>query len=88
MRVAVTRRAGRPAAGGMTVIRGGAVTLAEAADAFLSSPWVASANTRRAYAAVIDRLIAELGTADRLTFRVVPIDILVSVNRMIWRVQI
>ncbi len=72
----------------MTVIRGGAVTLAEAADAFLSSPWVASANTRRAYAAVIDRLIAELGTADRPTFRVVPTDILVSVNRMIGRVQI
>ncbi len=61
MSVAVTRRAGKPAAGGVAAIRGGAVTLAEAADAFLSSPRAASPNTRRAYAGVIDRLAAELG---------------------------
>ena len=42
-------------------IRGGAVTLAAAADAFLSSPRVASPNTHRAYTLVIDRLAAELG---------------------------
>jgi integrase len=59
--VVVTRRAGRPAAGDAAVIRGGTVTLAEAADAFLSSPRAASANTRRAYAGVLDRLAAELG---------------------------
>jgi hypothetical protein len=34
---------------------GGAVTIAEAADAFLSSPRTASPNTRRAYTNVIDR---------------------------------
>jgi hypothetical protein len=54
---------GRPdtAAGNVTVIRGSAVTLAEAADAFLPSPRVASPNTRRAYTGVIDRLATELG---------------------------
>ena len=45
----------------MTAIRGGAVTLAEAADAFVSPPRAADPNTRRAYAGVIDRLAAELG---------------------------
>ena len=49
----------------VTGIRGGAVTLAEAADAFLSSPRAASPNTRRAYAGVLDRLAAELGRAGR-----------------------
>jgi hypothetical protein len=42
-------------------VTAGAVTLAEAADAFLSSPRVASPNTRRAYAGVLDRLADELG---------------------------
>jgi integrase len=50
-----------PATAEVTAIRGGAVTLAAAADAFLSSPRTASANTRRAYTGVIDRLVAELG---------------------------
>jgi len=45
----------------VTAIRGGAVTVAEAADAFLSSPRPASPNTRRAYASVLDRLAGELG---------------------------
>jgi hypothetical protein len=35
-----------------------AVTVAEAADAFLSSPRADSPNTRRAYAGVLDRLAA------------------------------
>ncbi len=47
-------------------IRGGTVTLAEAADAFLSSPRVASPNTRRAYAGVLDRLAADLGPGRQL----------------------
>ena len=51
----------KPPSGDVTAIRGGAVTVAEAADAFLSSPRAASPNTRRAYADVIDRLVAELG---------------------------
>src|SRR5262249_23461154 len=59
--VAMTRRSRRPEPGEVTAIRGGAVTLAEATDAFLSSPRTASPNTRRAYAGVIDRLVAELG---------------------------
>ena len=45
----------------MTAIHGGAVTLAEAADAFLFSPRTASPNTRRAYVGVIDGLAAKLG---------------------------
>jgi hypothetical protein len=57
----MTGRAARPAAGEVTAIRGGGVTLAEAADAFLSSPRAASPNTRRAYAGVIDCLAAEFG---------------------------
>jgi hypothetical protein len=48
-------RKDNPAAGDVAVIRGGAVTLAEAAGAFMSSPRTASPNTRRAYASVIDR---------------------------------
>jgi hypothetical protein len=56
----MTGRTDKPAQD-VTAIRGGAVTLAEAADAFLSSPRTASANTRRAHAGVIDRLAAELG---------------------------
>jgi hypothetical protein len=45
----------------VTGIRGGNVTLAEAADAFLSSPRVDSPNTHRAYASVLDHLAAEIG---------------------------
>jgi hypothetical protein len=45
----------------VTAIRGGGVTLAEAADAFLSSLRVVNPNTRHAHAGVIDRLAAELG---------------------------
>jgi hypothetical protein len=43
-----------------------AVTLAEAADEFLSSPRVASPNTRRAYSGVLDRLTADLGPGRQL----------------------
>ena len=57
----MTGRKAKPAAGDVTAIRGGALTLAEAADAFLSSPRAANPNTRRAYADVLDRLAAELG---------------------------
>ena len=53
--------AGQQAGTDVTAIRGGAVTVAEAADAFLSSPRADSPNTRRAYAGVLDRLAAELG---------------------------
>jgi hypothetical protein len=56
----MTGRTDKPAQD-VTAIRGGTVTLAEAAGAFLSSPRTASANTRRAHADVIDRLAAELG---------------------------
>jgi integrase len=48
-------------AGDVAATRSSAVTVAEAADAFLSSPRAASPNTRRAYAGVIDRLAAEIG---------------------------
>ena len=48
--LAMTGRKSKPPSGEVTAIRGGAVTLAEAADAFLSSPRAASPNTRRAYA--------------------------------------
>ena len=41
--------------------RGAGVTLQAAADAFLFSPRCENANTRRAYAGVIDKLAAELG---------------------------
>jgi integrase len=53
--------AGQQAGTSVTGIRGGNVTLAEAADAFLSSPRVDSPNTRRAYASVLDHLAAEIG---------------------------
>ena len=46
--------------------RGAGVTLQAAADAFLSSPRCEHANTRRAYAGVIDKLAAELGGARQL----------------------
>jgi len=49
----------------VTAILAGTVTLTEAADAFSASPRVASPNTRRAYARVIDRLAAELAPRRR-----------------------
>ena len=67
--------AGQQAGTSVTGIRRGNVTLAEAADAFLSSPRAASPNTRRAYAGVLDRLAAELrgrGTSEqRLALRMI-----------------
>lgn len=48
----------------VTAIRGASVTLQAAADAFLSSPRCENPNTRRAYAGVIDTVVAQLG-ADR-----------------------
>jgi integrase len=68
--------------GDVTAIRGGAVTIAEAADAFLSSPRAASPNTRRAYAGVLDRLTAELGPG-RL-FAAVPGDEIAGALRRLW----
>jgi integrase len=78
----MTERKRKPAAGGVTAIRGGAVTLAEAADAFLSSPRTASPNTRCAYAGVIDRLTAELGPDRQLA--VVPGDEVAAALRRLW----
>ena len=66
----------------VTGIRGGAVTLAEAADAFLSSPRAASPNTRRAYAGVLDRLAAELGPGRQLA--AVPGDEIAAALRRLW----
>jgi hypothetical protein len=42
--------------------QGAGVTLQAAADAFLSSPRCENANTRRAYAGVIDRIAVQLGS--------------------------
>jgi len=50
----------------VTAIRGGSVTLQAATDAFLSSPRCENANTRRAYAGVIDKVVGELGSARHL----------------------
>ncbi len=47
----------------VTAIGRSGVTLQAAADAFLSSPRCENANTRRAYASVIDKIIGELGSA-------------------------
>jgi hypothetical protein len=66
----------------VTAICGGAVTLAEAADAFLSSPRAASPNTRRAYAGVIDRLAAEPGPHPQLA--AVPGDEIAAALRRLW----
>ena len=76
MAVTGNQRAGAPAIGG------GAVTLAEAADAFLSSPRAASPNTRRAYAGVLDRLAAELGPHRQLA--AVPGDEIAAALRRLW----
>ncbi|MEU8398982.1 hypothetical protein AB0C28_27650 [Nonomuraea sp. NPDC048892] len=45
----------------VAALRGGHVTLAAAADAFLATPRTANPNTHRAYASAIDRVIALLG---------------------------
>jgi hypothetical protein len=66
----------------VTSTRGGAVTIAEAADAFLSSPRAASPNTRRAYAGVLDRLAAELGPHRQLA--AVPGDEIAGALRSLW----
>jgi len=74
--------AGQQAGTSVTAIRGGAVTLAEAADAFLSSPRAGSPNTRRAYAGVLDRLAAELGPHRQLG--AVPGDEIAAALRRLW----
>ena len=74
--------AGQQAGTAVTAIRGGAVTVAEAADAFLSSPRAASPNTRRAYAGVLDRLAADLGPARQLA--AVPGDEIAAALRRLW----
>jgi len=78
----LTRRRSKPLSGEVTAIRGGVVTLAEAADAFLSSPRAASPNTRRAYAGVIDRLTADLGPGRPLA--AVPGDEIAAALRCLW----
>jgi len=65
-----------------TAARDGDVTLAEAADLFLSSPRVGSPNTRRAYAGVLDRLAAELGPGRHLG--TVPGDEVAAALRGLW----
>ena len=82
MPVAMTGRRSKPAAGEVTAIRGGAVTLAEAADAFFSSARAASPNTRRAYAGVLDRLAAELGPHRPLA--AVPGEEVAAALRRLW----
>ena len=74
--------AGQQAGTAVTAIQGGTVTVAEAADAFLSSPRAASPNTRRAYAGVLDRLAAELGPGRQLA--AVPGDEIAAALRRLW----
>ncbi|MEV0590407.1 tyrosine-type recombinase/integrase [Nonomuraea cavernae] len=45
----------------IAALRGGHVTLAAAADAFLATPRTANPNTHRAYASAVDRVIDRLG---------------------------
>lgn len=45
----------------VAALRGGDVTLAATADAFLATPRTANPNTHRAYASATDRTIALLG---------------------------
>ncbi|GLY76067.1 hypothetical protein [Actinoallomurus iriomotensis] len=49
----------------VTALRGGGVTLADAADEFLSTHRVANLNTHRAYASAVDRTIAAVGGGAR-----------------------
>jgi hypothetical protein len=74
--------AGQQAGAAVTAIRGGAVTVAGAADAFLSSPRADSPSTRRAYAGVLDRLAAELGPGRQLA--AVPGDEIAAALRRLW----
>jgi len=48
-------------AASVTAIRGDAITVTTAADAFLSSSRMANPNTRRAYVGAIDRTVEILG---------------------------
>jgi integrase len=73
---------GQQAGTAVTAARGSGVTLADAADAFLSSPRVDSPNTRRAYAGVLDRLAAELGPHRQLGD--VPGDEVAAALRRLW----
>ncbi|MGP3960935.1 tyrosine-type recombinase/integrase [Nonomuraea sp. 3N208] len=50
----------------VTALRSGGITLADAADEFISTHRVANPNTHRAYASAIDRTIAAVGGRDRL----------------------
>ncbi|MER5326559.1 tyrosine-type recombinase/integrase [Streptosporangium roseum] len=49
----------------VTALRGAAITVAEAADEFLSTHRVSNPNTHRAYASAIDRTITAIGGRDR-----------------------
>ncbi|MEV4575495.1 tyrosine-type recombinase/integrase [Nonomuraea jabiensis] len=49
----------------VTALRGAAISLGEAADAFLGTHRLANDNTRRAYASAIDRTITAVGGRDR-----------------------
>jgi hypothetical protein len=49
----------------ITALRGSGVTLADAADEFLSTHRVANPNTHRAYTSAIDRTIEAVGGRDR-----------------------
>ncbi|WP_235995406.1 hypothetical protein [Nonomuraea montanisoli] len=60
--------------GAFTALRGGHVTLAAAADVFLSTPRTANSNTHRAYASAIDRVITLLDR-DRLPAEVSDVEI-------------
>jgi len=66
----------------VTAARGGGITIAEAADAFLSSPRAAAPSTRRAYAGVLDRMAAELGPGRLLS--AVPGEEIAGALRSLW----
>ena len=66
----------------VTAVPADTVTLAGAADEFLSSPRMASPNTRRAYSGVLDRLTADLGPARQLAD--VPGDEIADALRRLW----
>jgi integrase len=59
-----------------------AITIAEAADEFLSSSRIASPNTRRAYSGVLDHLTADLGPARLLAD--VPGEEIAEALRRLW----
>ena len=77
----MTAASGQLATAGAAAIPGG-ITLAEAADAFLSSPGAASPNTRRAYAGVLERLTADLAPGRQLA--AVPGDEIADALRRLW----